>query len=1085
MQMEYGNKMADAYLEALRDFLSGPEWRQSIEIFIVSNRKYFSNITEMDHQQHALWKTFQEIVEAILEMALASVGGDFAQLEQAVDVVQSQPSRGPREDVVKDVLQQLLSFADFHSFATMMKAAYDTALEEARAQGHVPHVDRHVDTLLRMGFPIAAIETTVAEAKADASLEELVIAISGLISTGPSAGAGASAKYDGPGHGYQYDVHDSAPTSPRGGGRRRAEEEHGSGPSRALVKFAREATEEGEEVDLNELNAKFVIAESVLDSFDHSVRAELVSGNAMHALLRWAEDMKLLLSDIHTAYEEELPCKAMCFNCQDGLVDWYRQLEATRLEIDQASLAGNMLSDSEMRRMAELDKIAAMGTADEQALHSLISRHDQVCKEVEALHRQCGLLVASDRRGVKRESLEELYLFLKQQVAEGVDLDSITDELYERVYGVVSSAKGAEVINLLLDMHVYEDEQNMLQRTIHAMLGVPEGGEDALDGYAHAAKASDALFDAPGLHPDGQHRSAAESDFKHGGEVEGRAFDAKDGDQKGTSEMHIGDIAASSHSMSGMMAADSKIVAAASAVQREEAQLAELKEQHRQSIEQLRELLEGEKARKLKALEEKLMRRRALHQRALQQPAHGEEKGEDVVAELRKAVEEAEERIEEVQMEHEATAESMVSGLKKRCLNEVAIARKKMNSSGAKEHSRGAALLDMEDLADAHRAAADSLKQRFERDQKALLESLEAERKKQRDRVLQQLAAKRKKRGGASKEAAAEEEKNALIAMNVEFDAMQATALGKAQEHALLALAAMHLTEADLASAPPARTHGVGSDEDEEDAAYLNDEARTSRGRDWLDKVSRVKQSYLGAASELLQRLRVQAINTAGVDGDEGDTGGAFEEVAGLMSKVITDAFDNHFEDNTAALDSASFRAGASGKFVSAKGDTSKSDAARLRLGILEEFEKAKRELEDGFQHAQRAGRDKLRDRRKRRGSATSAGDAKDQGDSDEEQEDTEAAQQRMARSQKLQETLIERVVDDFLGEEPLQDVAAAYASAHEARSAAGASASLLASKARRESAEWAEHEDLKERTRIKSVHVEKEQSLVSTRRCP
>jgi hypothetical protein len=531
-----------------------------------------------------------------------------------------------------------------------------------------------------------------------------------------------------------------------------------------------------------------------------------------------------------------------------------------------------------------------------------------------------------------------------------------------------------------------------------------------------------------------------------------------------------------------MMVADSKGSAGASAGKGGEAQLAALKEHHRQSIEQLRELLESEKARKLKALEEKLMRRRALHQRAVQQASHGEQKSEDVVAELRKAVEEAEEQIEEVQMEHEATAESMVSGLKKRCLNEVAIARKKMASGDAKDHGRGASLLDLEDLADAHRAAANSLKERFERDQKALLESLEAERKKQRDRVLQQLAAKRKKRAGSSA-VAAEEEKNALIAMNVEFDAMQATALSKAQEHALLALAAMHLTEADLASGPKASR---GADEEDEDEAYLDEDARTSsgahlgKGREWLDKVARVKQSYLGAASELLQRLRVQAISTAVAEGDGGDTDGAFEEVAGLMSKVITDAFDNHFEDNTAALDSAAFRASSSGK--GGKTDTSKADGARLRAGILEEFEKAKRELEDGFLHAQRAGRDKLRDRRQRgqRGSAAGAGDAKGEADSDEE--DAEAAEKRMARSQKLQETLMERVVDDFLGGEPLQDVAAAYASAHDARTAAGtADASALAIKARRESAERAEQEDLKERTRIKSVHVEKEQSLVSS----
>lgn len=213
-------------------------------------------------------------------------------------------------------------------------------------------------------------------------------------------------------------------------------------------------------------------------------RAGFGQGDAALSLIRWAEDMKLLLHDIYMAHTEQIPCVAMCFNCPEGLIQWYKALEITRLEVNTASAAGNMLSDAELHRMAELDKIAAMGTADEQLLHSLITRHDEVCLEVDRLHRGCSLLVATER-GVKRENLEQLYLYLKQQVANGVDLDMITDELHEHVYSLVSSSKGGDVINLLLDMHIYEDEQIMLKRRIQSIVGSPskgEGGDGTIDG---------------------------------------------------------------------------------------------------------------------------------------------------------------------------------------------------------------------------------------------------------------------------------------------------------------------------------------------------------------------------------------------------------------------------------------------------------------------------------------------------------------------------------------------------------------------------------------------------------------------------
>uniref|UniRef100_A0A7S3MHV4 Uncharacterized protein n=1 Tax=Spumella elongata TaxID=89044 RepID=A0A7S3MHV4_9STRA len=971
---------------------------------------------------------------------------------------------------------------------------------------------KHVDSLLRMGFKIDAIDAVLGEANPGSSLEDLVMSLSAYIS---SDTGGANANYDQYHRAdakYSYDVHDSASNSPGKGGTDTKSKE-----ALALLKFVKEAADEGEIIDENELNAKFVIAESVLDSFDRSARAELGPADAMLGLIRWAEDMKMLAHDALTAFEEELPCSTMCFNCKDGLVEWYKQLELTRQEMDQAAVAGNMLSDAELHRMAELDKIAAMGTADEQMLHNLISRHEEVSKEVNNLHRQCGLLVASER-GVKRENLEELYLYLKQQVASGMDLDMITDELHEHVYSLVSSARGAEVTNLLLDMHIHEDEQNMLKKRIDTILGVPISQqqpdaavdflgeeqvhvEDAYPGqpnYADEKRSMDSFSDSKSSAQNsfGPHGGANLSPAKHSGE-------SSDGSSKHSSPMHngVGGIGGVNVNLAqrlqqqqdqqqqSMFVADGKTSAHGAAGagvgdgSNKESYLNALKDQHRSSVAQLKDLLEAEKARRLKALEDKLMRRRALQQ--TQQRKNDDHKGgamgADLAAEHARAVREVEVEIEEVQVKFDGMVESLVSGLKKRCLNEILVARRNHDkdpegtafSDG--KHS-GAPLLSEEDRREAHRAAADSLKARFERDQKALLDSLEQERTKQHDRMAKQLAAKRKAKlaSGATEQSLAAEEQAALVAMNVEFDTMQALALSNAQEHALLALAAIHLTEADLASD---RSKNAEDDDD-----YLNEDNVTSsggcltKGRDWLERVDRVKVSYMGAASELIQRLRVNAVNTGAASAKHNGAGGeeegqAFSEVAGLMSKVVTDAFDNQLLEETSNKDfSSNDIVNKSGKF--AKKIDSRADGARLKAGILEEFERAKREMDESLQHAQQASKNKLNDRRQKgRSSAGSGG-----GDEGKENDDDQEA--KALRLQKLHDEILEGVVDAFLGDEPLPDLAVAYTAASTAQGSMRAGLDSQ-NALRRVSAEYEEDDRDKERARIKNVHAQKEQTLL------
>jgi hypothetical protein len=140
----------------------------------------------------------------------------------------------------------------------------------------------------------------------------------------------------------------------------------------------------------------------------------------------------------------------------------------------------------------------------------------------------------------------------------------------------------------------------------------------------------------------------------------------------------------------------------------------------------------------------------------------------------------------EVEAEMRATGEryrvleeGLVSGFKKRCLFEAKSAKEK-----------GRALSEVEKR-ECYQSAAEAVKARYERDQKALLESLEAERAKQRKKMLRTLASKKNKivdsaSGSGSKLSSALralelEAKAQLQRLNESFDEQAAAAIAKPQ----------------------------------------------------------------------------------------------------------------------------------------------------------------------------------------------------------------------------------------------------------------------------------------------------------------
>ena len=112
--------------------------------------------------------------------------------------------------------------------------------------------------------------------------------------------------------------------------------------------------------DASELYCKFTMARSVLETFSDGSSAAGTSSQVL-TLLDWASDMLALYEDIVSAYEQKIPFPTAPTQHEDklSLYVWYRELEVVRRKADEEHVAGNMLSDTEMKRRGELDSIAA------------------------------------------------------------------------------------------------------------------------------------------------------------------------------------------------------------------------------------------------------------------------------------------------------------------------------------------------------------------------------------------------------------------------------------------------------------------------------------------------------------------------------------------------------------------------------------------------------------------------------------------------------------------------------------------------------------------------------------------------------
>ncbi|KAH8047756.1 hypothetical protein JL721_12111 [Aureococcus anophagefferens] len=123
--------MEDEWMEALHRYVSEGQWSE-VSHFVDRNAVLFGgSSTEKEHGEgeYALYVQFRSLVAKVLDSLLEELGcrseADEARLAIFLRETAESPASGPREEMAKRVLQDLLDIDDFAAFARTMRARND------------------------------------------------------------------------------------------------------------------------------------------------------------------------------------------------------------------------------------------------------------------------------------------------------------------------------------------------------------------------------------------------------------------------------------------------------------------------------------------------------------------------------------------------------------------------------------------------------------------------------------------------------------------------------------------------------------------------------------------------------------------------------------------------------------------------------------------------------------------------------------------------------------------------------------------------------------------------------------------------
>ena len=222
--------------------------------------------------------------------------------------------------------------------------------------------------------------------------------------------------------------------------------------------------------------------------------------NELLPMYHWASDILEWEADVKAWSEEAGKDLRQGSPVADALLNRFTELEQARQTAEEGLALQAMASDEELRRLVSLNELAESGSDTERMLHDLISRYDEVRSKLELLYRKCAVVTSIGAKGgprgwsVRRLELEELYLYLKEGLTSGESLEDVAQQLSLRIERISCDASrhGAEIVGLLLDIHLSEDELIALKR--HIDMVVNDGRATGEEGKSQDGPAGDPHF---------------------------------------------------------------------------------------------------------------------------------------------------------------------------------------------------------------------------------------------------------------------------------------------------------------------------------------------------------------------------------------------------------------------------------------------------------------------------------------------------------------------------------------------------------------------------------------------------------------
>lgn len=213
-----------------------------------------------------------------------------------------------------------------------------------------------------------------------------------------------------------------------------------------------------------------------------NVVLEVSGGNFEPELLYklpWAYKLQQLSAAVKDSYLQlgDMLDSSKYDNCNDvprydngGLLAWWMDLEEMHSCVDivlQSGVVGQE-ADAYSEEMKKLQEIASSGN-EEEMIEGFLARKNAVEKELDGLRARC-FAVVSLESGPTREQLDNLYMYLKDNVNNGTNLDDIQDEM-EEVVSTWLEQKHRFMVDVVLMMGLLEDEHERLQKRIASFNG--------------------------------------------------------------------------------------------------------------------------------------------------------------------------------------------------------------------------------------------------------------------------------------------------------------------------------------------------------------------------------------------------------------------------------------------------------------------------------------------------------------------------------------------------------------------------------------------------------------------------------------